>query len=354
MGQINLNIELTSNCNATCPGCSRHNNIEPIPKNNIITLDMFKSLINEVLDDIRRLHFDGSFGDSAQHKDFIPMIKYITDIAPWVQIRIATNGSFKNASFWKELGVTLSPVRHSVHFALDGIDNETQNMYRVGTNYDKIITNAKAFISGGGTAAWKMIPFKFNIDLEEQAKKLAQEYGFTSFQRNRVTRYNQKALKLIIADKMNIDNVNDAELELMDPDITKKSKIDMDNKIGHIEIDNNLDLLLNYETILESKSVECKWKAAHEYMISHDGTVWQCCWHDANYHYAKANVNDKNMYDFFTSKYPKNWNNIYHNKFFDIINSPFFTEDLPESFDNTYDDPFNPKLKICSDKCSIL
>ena len=40
--------------------------------------------------------------------------------------------------------------------------------------------------------------------------------------------------------------------------------------------------------------------------------------------------------------------------FQDIITHPFFVEDLYESFDNNYDDPINPKLKVCTNRCSNL
>ena len=88
-------------------------------------------------------------------------------------------------------------------FDLDGTDNETQNMYRIGTDFDKIIKNAEAFISGGGCAVWKMIPFDFNEELVETAKMLAAEHGFDKFQRNRIQRVEQKAVKIALSEKLN-------------------------------------------------------------------------------------------------------------------------------------------------------
>ena len=87
-------------------------------------------------------------------------------------------------------------------FDLDGTDNETQNMYRISTNYDKIIENAEAFISGGGVAVWKMIPFDFNDELEEKARTLAKNHGFQYFQRNRIQRVEQKAVQIALSDQL--------------------------------------------------------------------------------------------------------------------------------------------------------
>jgi len=45
---------------------------------------------------------------------------------------------------------------------------------------------------------------------------------------------------------------------------------------------------------------------------------------------------------------------LHSHSFSDIINHVFFTKDLEESFSNKYDDNVNPKLKVCTEKCSKL
>ena len=52
--------------------------------------------------------------------------------------------------------------------------------------------------------------------------------------------------------------------------------------------------------------------------------------------------------------YDDNWNDINTHSFQEIISHDFFTTDLYESFDNDYDDPINPKLKVCTKRCSNL
>jgi hypothetical protein len=51
-------------------------------------------------------------------------------------------------------------------------------LYRRNVDYDKVIRNARAFIDRGGRAQWNYIVFKHNEHQVEQAKQLAQEYGF--------------------------------------------------------------------------------------------------------------------------------------------------------------------------------
>ena len=231
---MELTIEVTSNCQAKCPGCIRHKVFNPNtdqvsapPKNWNLPVDVHNRLIDSVADKIKYLTYDGSFGDSPFHPDFLELIEYSAsklkgdmpnetsgdgkgnlhpDFNGLHDMTISTNGSYKPPSFWKRLGEILNehlPGRHHVMFDLDGTDNETQNMYRVGTDFNKIIKNAEAFISGGGEAVWKMIPFDFNDELEETAKMLAAKHGFQKFQRNRIQRVEQKAVKIALAAKMN-------------------------------------------------------------------------------------------------------------------------------------------------------
>ena len=211
---MNITIEVSSNCQAKCPGCIRHDvfntetgTFSSPPKNLNLSVDVHNRLIDEIVGNVKQLTYDGSFGDSPFHPDFLELIEYSAsklkgDTEPFGDEElgiispeykgihdfiISTNGSYKTPEFWKKLGEILHehlPGRHHVMFDLDGVDNKTQNMYRIDTNYPKIIENAKAFISGGGSAVWKMIPFDFNEELEERAKELSKQHGFKYFQRN--------------------------------------------------------------------------------------------------------------------------------------------------------------------------
>lgn len=346
-----LTIELTSNCNAVCAGCTRHSVKEPIPKNINLDIDIFKTLIDDTKDTADRIIIDGSYGDSPMHPKFLEMIEYITIVNPTTNINISTNGSYKSTKFWHGLGVILKNFNHSVQFDLDGIDNETQLMYRGNTNFDKIIGNAKAFIDGGGQAVWKMIPFEWNNGLEDKAANMAEELGFKLFRRNRVNRYKAKAPIYAIAKKMNIP-LTGIEYESMDKEIITK-EVEKASKM-EMPIDINLDLRENIDKILESKAIECKWKQTGSYQVSHDGTVWRCCWLETHYHYERNKETDRDMWNYFTGKYDPQWNSIYSHSFTDIIQHEFFTNDLPDSFNNDGSHETNPRLKICSKMCSVV
>jgi MoaA/NifB/PqqE/SkfB family radical SAM enzyme len=385
---MEITIEVTSNCQAKCPGCIRHkvfnpdtNLISNPPKNLNLSVDAHNKLVDEIKGKVTYLTYDGSFGDSPLHPQFNELIEYSArtlkgDIEPFGDenlgmlskefkglhdLTISTNGSYKSPAFWKELGQILHkhlPGRHHVMFDLDGTDNETQNMYRISTNYDKIIENAEAFISGGGVAVWKMIPFDFNDELEEKARTLAKKHGFQYFQRNRIQRVEQKAVQIALSEQLGeLDKMKEEDEDLLsisDAEVEKNLK-KAKNILKTIKIDTNLDAHENLEKIRETTGVTCKWGVRDRYQISHDGSVWRCCWMNSNYQYkTEFNAGEREGWQRFTEKYNEGWNNLHSHSFHDIINHRFFTKDLEESFSNGYGDDVNPKLKVCTTKCSNL
>ena len=385
---MQITIEVTSNCQAKYPGCIRHKVFNPDtdlvsnpPKNLNLPVDVHNKLIDEITGKVTYLTYDGSFGDSPFHPQFNELIEYSArtlkgDIEPFGDenlgmishefkglhdLTISTNGSYKTPAFWKNLGEILHkhlPGRHHVMFDLDGTDNETQNMYRIATNYDKIIENAEAFISGGGQAVWKMIPFDFNDELEEQAKMLAAKHGFQKFQRNRIQRVEQKAVQIALSEKLNeLDKMKEEDEDLLNisEELVNENLKKAKEVIKDIPIDTKLDAHQNLEKIRESAGVTCIWGANNRYQISHDGSVWRCCWMNSNYQYkTEFDAGERENWLRFTKKYNEGWNNLHSHSFHDIISHVFFTKDLEDSFSNEYGDENNPKLKVCTTRCSNL
>ena len=180
----NLELEISNNCQASCPMCPRniHGGIpNPYLKLNDWTLEDFKTIANEnVLNTIDSIMFCGSFGDPVINKNFMDMVQYVKDKNPLISIIVHTNGSLKNKEWWKKLA-TVMPEKHDVYFALDGVNQKTHSLYRIGTSFDKIIENAKTFIDAGGNATWNFLRFKHNEHEVEQARNLSKQLGFAKF-----------------------------------------------------------------------------------------------------------------------------------------------------------------------------
>jgi hypothetical protein len=176
-------IEITNKCQAACPMCARniHGGIEnPLLKINEWSLADFKAIFNiEILKQLSYINFCGDFGEPILNNDLIDMCRYSTETNPNIEIHIHTNGSARTTKWWTDLYTAL-PTKHKVVFALDGLA-DTHHIYRIGTFFDKIIENARAFIDAGGTAEWNYIRFKHNEHQVGIAEQLAKDLGFKKF-----------------------------------------------------------------------------------------------------------------------------------------------------------------------------
>jgi len=120
----------------------------------------------------------GNYGDplASQHID------EIIDLAKKYdkKIQIHTNGSLRSIAWWRRLARKLSAIDHDVWFGIDGLGS-VHEIYRQGTNFEKIINNAQAFIDGGGYATWQFIPYKHNEHQIKDCIRLSQQLKFKKF-----------------------------------------------------------------------------------------------------------------------------------------------------------------------------
>jgi sulfatase maturation enzyme AslB (radical SAM superfamily) len=81
-----------------------------------------------------------------------------------------TNGDNFDTKWWYDLGQKMTGGDQII-FALDGL-KKTHEFYR-DTNWNRVFSNVKAFIEGGGTAIWQMILFRHNEHQVDLVKALA-------------------------------------------------------------------------------------------------------------------------------------------------------------------------------------
>ena len=178
-----VQLEITNRCQAACPMCVRNihggiDNDRVIESD--LSLENFKKIFTpEFLNQLHQLNFCGNYGENIVNNDFVAMCDYVTKINPIIIIKIHTNGSARTPKYWEEI-VKVLPEKHEINFAIDGL-SDTHALYRINTDYNKIIENAKAFINAGGTANWMFIRFKHNEHQEQEAKHLAENIGFKKF-----------------------------------------------------------------------------------------------------------------------------------------------------------------------------
>lgn len=184
-----FHIEISSKCTLRCPRCAR----QEVPDSLINTeldLKFFKRNFTPefILEHVEKITFCGDDGDPIYAHDLIPVIRYIKSIKP-VEVVIVTNGSHKKPSWWQKLGTVLSDY-DAVHFSVDGYDNDSNNLYRVNSDFDSIVIGIKALRDNGNCRlVWAAIAFKFNEDRIDHMKNLAVSLSMDAFQLTKSTKF---------------------------------------------------------------------------------------------------------------------------------------------------------------------
>jgi MoaA/NifB/PqqE/SkfB family radical SAM enzyme len=212
---------------------------------------------DDVLKQIDKYYFCGNFGDPLLNNDLIAMIEYSVAVNPNLHIWIYTNGSLRSKTWWQQLAKTL-PVNHRVVFAIDGLE-DTHSIYRIGTDFDKIIDNAYDFIQAGGIAEWAFIRFKHNEHQVAEVKKLANALGFESVSIKDSGRFISNPM-FAVYDK------NGNTTRYLEPSGYSEIKF----------IDRNA--IANYRTIKEKSIIECGAIEQREIYIDAYGQVFPCCY----------------------------------------------------------------------------
>ena len=256
-----IHLEITNNCQASCPMCNR--NIDsgldnPLIKIRNWSLQEFKNVMSaEVLNQIDNFYFCGNFGDPILNNDLIEMCSYSKLASPNTAISIHTNGSARTIDWWRTLANKL-PDKHRVVFALDGL-KDTHHIYRVGTKFETVLDNAQAFINEGGSAEWVFIKFKHNEHQVEEARALANSYGFKYFTVKNSSRFILEP-KVRVVDRQGqlmhfIEPATDVPLKFIDKKIIQK-----------------------YKKIVNESVIECKVQRDKEVYIDAYGDLLPCCW----------------------------------------------------------------------------
>lgn len=180
-------------CNAACPQCVRTNPLTGKAYNYIqkseLSLEDFKKISPPwFLKQLEYIYFCGNYGDPLVAKDLLAILDYVWECNPNLSVKVHSNCSLRDASWWKRFAQLTNDKKFTLIASVDGSNQQTQELYRVNTNFEKIIENLKVFISYKGKVEWRYIVFKHNEHEVETAKKISEEIGcinFRSYSSNR-------------------------------------------------------------------------------------------------------------------------------------------------------------------------
>lgn len=307
-----IHFEVTSKCQARCPMCPRRLQGGPMmPWVDLqeITLTQFKEWFSvPFIKQLDKFYMCGNLGDPIIAKDTVPIFNYIRSLNPNIHLQMHTNGSARDKKFWEDLAY-LDVI---VVFGLDGLE-DTHSKYRINTDFNKIIENAKTFINAGGEARWDMLVFQHNQHQTEECEKLAYELGFKEFQKKDSSRF--KDGKYIVLDDAG------KPIDTLYP---------TDRSVSFIE------------KIEDAKSetkptISCKAKNANEMYIGANGAVSPCCWIDLEW--LPPVSNERIDYMGKIGKFP----NLRTTSLEEIFNSDYFTQ-----IENTWT---SNCLETCKKQC---
>jgi MoaA/NifB/PqqE/SkfB family radical SAM enzyme len=186
-----INIELSSRCNARCPLCIR--NFHGFPHNTgyeetDLSLARLKEIVPEsVVTQLDHVMVNGDYGDMLMNPETPDILawfrqhgrKETTDghnIQRGLIIDVFTNGGARGREFWEALG----KLDLDVNFCIDGLE-DTHHLYRQNTLYETVIRNAGYYMAAGGRAHWCMTEFDHNRHQIDQARERSTKLGFHRF-----------------------------------------------------------------------------------------------------------------------------------------------------------------------------
>lgn len=261
-----VHIELTERCQAACPMCSRTSlaKINVLKNAELSIQDIREIFPKDFVKQLQHITLCGNFGEPIVAKDFLEIVEYFKYTNPKLSISINTNAGARNSDFWTDLANILDDGMSYVIFGIDGLE-DTNHIYRVGVNWNKIILAAKTFISNGGIAKWDFIAFEHNEHQIEQAKALSRELGFKQFRLKKTYRFKYEKFRYL--------------------NIRPSKKYFNEN--------NNLPDNNEYYDDIE---IDCLVKGTKDIYVSAQGLLFPCCWIGGQVYNPLEERNSKNYH----------------------------------------------------------
>jgi len=278
-----LHLELTSKCSLNCLHCARTDQhtfkkLKDLPSKNLDP-KILDNLLKE-LSNVKILHYCGNYGDFTSYNKIFEIAE-ISKKHKIELLRMYTHGSSRNPAYWKKLAKEIKGFGEII-FSIDGLE-DTNKIYRVNSNFEKIIENAENFIKEGGNAVWEMLVFEHNEHQVEQVKNLSKKLGFKEFRIKKPNRFHLLHTKVV-------KQTNNQKFQ---------------------------------EVIKKSKTINCRYKQYKWLYLSFEGELFPCCWM-GGYKY-KTNQQSNEFYHFYKNNEGDNLS-LYKNTAKEILKGKFFNQ----------------------------
>lgn len=345
-----IELEISSDCNAACPGCARTQNLDLFTPQNL-TLEQIKTWLPDRrhIED-KRFKLCGVLGDPIVNPECMEITEWLLDHGGY--IHYSTNGGRNPAEWWHKLG-QLSALhekeRLKVHFCVDG-HRETNHIYRAKTVYDVIDRNMQAYHDGGvavggyAQASWIYIIFDHNEHELEAAEKRAEELDFRFATRTGMRNsYHEWVTKIHKKDH------KEKRVVTEEKKITTTGAKEHSKKEVVAELDKFIETYKEEPKRVDENhaqeivnSISCKYYHDKEIFVAANSTLWPCC-----FLWDSAFKNKEGIMDKYSS-FEKDWNNLRVHSIEDILATDYYKQTLADSWDPKHNLHVTRCIKTCA------
>lgn len=192
--QYHWHFEVSGKCTLKCPRCPRNDTAAVPWINKELDLEFFqRTLTPDILKNhVQRITMCGDVGDPIYASEYIEIIEYIKQHNPRIHVYTITNGSYRKPEWWHRLAA-VSNEYDFINFSVDGYDQQSNNLYRVGSDWDSIMTGMQIMAQHSAAHVyWATIVFAFNQDHLDRIESLARAQGCDGLQLTYSTKFGSK------------------------------------------------------------------------------------------------------------------------------------------------------------------
>ncbi|MFN8792017.1 MAG: hypothetical protein ACK5Y2_11235 [Bdellovibrionales bacterium] len=294
-----------------------------------LSLDTHRRLIKEIeTKKLSYIQFNGNYGDFAAAANALDTV-YLWREAGVQKILFNTNGSLQSPNWWTQMAQALGP-NGLVVFSIDGLE-DSNSIYRIGSNWNRIMQNSDAFIAAGGHARWDFILFEHNQHQVDQAIELAERKGFQSIRIKKTNRF-----------------LKDHEIRNWKKDLHSASRIlkgQFDTAFDHLS-----QKYHDVSEFIENEPIQCEYqKLGGGVFVDFQSRVWPCCWTATGEFLLPETIQRQQIQKIY-SLYGEHFNSLLHHSLSEILHGDWFQHDLVASWAQKPAGG-SPKLWACAKTC---
>lgn len=340
-----IHLEVTQNCQASCPMCDRNQNggaLNPHIDLSELTLDDCKKIFDPTfIKQLKTMYMCGNLGDPIVARDTLEIFRYFRQNNPNIWLSMNTNAGARDAEWWKELAKVYGRTG-TVIFSVDGL-SDTNHVYRQGVVWENVERSMRAFISAGGRARWDFLIFEHNQHQVEEAEALANEWGFEKFVAKKTGRFVTADSKAKDTHQA-VDRKGNQTAELKKPNeqyvnsaLKKQSLLEI--KYGSMD------------AYYQQTPIRCKVKDEGSLFITAEGLALPCCWTAGRmYKWWNKDPKAEQIWKFIDAAGGKDSINAKIHGLEQIFSTQIF-DLIEDSWQETSYE--TGRLKVCAMKCGI-